>query len=204
MASAIIHLCVAKKVNNYLQMDEKTLSIGAIAPDLAKLIGENKVKSHFLDIEKEDSIPNCERFIKKYHQDLNKPFELGYLIHLLTDKYWFRDYVNNYIKDYTSRNDITYTAIKSVIYNDYTKFNQRLIDDYMLDLYYFCNEFNYPKSNIEEIPMDKLPLLVDKMGIIIENVNKRKTVMFDEQEIINFIEVVSNQIIDDLKKYNLI
>lgn len=204
MASAIIHLCVAKKVNAYLEMDEKLLSLGAIAPDLSKQIGETKEKSHFLNSDKESGIPDCEAFVKKYRQELDKPFEMGYLIHLITDKYWFRDYINKYIDRYTQTTDVEYTAMKSIIYNDYTKLNQRLIDDYFLDLYFFCNEIKYPKSKINEIPMDKLPTIIEKMGLIIQNVNTKKTVMMDEQEIINFIEVVSNQIIIDLKEYGLI
>lgn len=205
MASAIIHLCVAKKLNNYLQMDEKMLSLGAIAPDLSKQIGENKIKSHFLNEDSpEDDIPNCDAFVDKYRSELNKPFETGYLIHLLTDKYWFRDYVYNFINRYSADKDITYTAIKSVIYNDYTRLNQILIDDYYLDLDFFYNEFSYPKSKITEIPVDKLPILVEKMGLIIKNVKTSKLVMMNEAEIIDFIEHTSNIIIDDLKNYGLI
>ena len=90
MASAIIHLCVAKEVNKYLKMDENELFLGAIAPDISKQIGETKEISHFLDHTNEDDIPNIDRFLSKYKSELNKPFEMGYFIHLLTDKYWFR------------------------------------------------------------------------------------------------------------------
>ena len=205
MASAVIHLCVAKKINNYLQMDERILSLGAIAPDIAKLVGESKNRSHFLDEEdSEDTPPHYHRFIDKYKNELNKPFELGYLIHLMTDYYWFKDYVYKFILDYTNDSSITYTAIKKVIYNDYTSLNQDLIDDYMIDLYYFQNKIEYPKSKIDEIPMDKLNILVDKMGLMIKNMNKRKLLIMDEKEILAFIEICANKIIDDLIKLNII
>ena len=42
MASAVIHLCVAKKIHNYLQNDERLFSLGSIAPDIAKIVGEDK------------------------------------------------------------------------------------------------------------------------------------------------------------------
>ena len=42
MASAIIHLCVAKEINKYLKMDENYLLLGSIAPDISKQIGETK------------------------------------------------------------------------------------------------------------------------------------------------------------------
>ena len=205
MASAVIHLCVAKKVNSFLEMDERLLSLGSIAPDISKLIGEDKNKSHFLDeYDNEDTPPNYDRFVNKYRKDLDKPFEMGYLIHLITDYYWFKDYVYKYIKDYTGSDSISYSAMKKVIYNDYTVLNQLLIDDYMLDLYYFMNEIEYPNSNIEEIPMDKLKVLIDKMGIIIENMSTKKNIMLDEKEIINFIEVCGNKVIDDLIRLKVI
>ena len=87
MASAVIHLCVAKEVNKYLKMDENMILLGSIAPDISKQIGETKEISHFLDHTNEDDIPNIDRFLSKYKSELNKPFEVGYFIHLLTDKY---------------------------------------------------------------------------------------------------------------------
>ena len=205
MASAVIHLCVAKKVNSYVQKNERELSLGAIAPDIAKLVGESKNRSHFLDEDdSEDTPPNFERFISKYSKELDKPFELGYLIHLMTDYYWFKDYVYKYIEDYTNDKSVTYTAIKNIIYNDYTSLNQDLIDDYMLDLYYFQNQIEYPKSVIDEIPMDKLDVLVEKMGLVIKNMGDNKSIMIDEKTIIQFIESCSNKIISDLIKLDII
>ena len=48
MASSMIHMAVAKEINKKLKKDEKALLIGTIAPDISKLIGDNKIKSHFL------------------------------------------------------------------------------------------------------------------------------------------------------------
>ena len=205
MASAVIHLCVAKKVNNYLQMDERLLSLGSIAPDMSKLIGENKNKSHFLDSNSsEDDLPNYNKFIEKYKDELDKPFELGYLIHLLTDYYWFKEYIPKYIKDYTGDLNANYVALKKIIYNDYTTLNQDLIDDYMLDLYYFQNKIEYPNSKIDEIPINRLDLLIDKMGLLIKNMGNNKLKMMDYKEIISFIESCGNQIIDDLIKLKVV
>ena len=122
----------------------------------------------------------------------------------MTDFYWFKDYIPKMIKDYTDDKDAKYTALKNLIYNDYTSLNQDLIDSYMLDLYYFQNKIEYPKSIIDEIPMDKLDVLVDKMGLMIKNMNKRKLLIMDEKEIIAFIETCSNKIIDDLIKLKII
>lgn len=205
MASAVIHLCVAKKIHNYLQNDERIFSLGAIAPDIAKQIGLSKNKSHFLDEDEiEETPPHYERFIKKYKDELNKPFELGYLVHLMTDYYWFKDYIPKMIDDYSDDKNVTYTALRNIIYNDYTSLNQDLIDAYMLDLYYFQNEIQYPESVIEEIPIDKLNILIDKMGLMIKQMNKRKLLIMDEKEIIAFIETCSNKIIDNLIKLKIV
>lgn len=204
MASAIIHLCVAKRINEKLKLPETSFFLGSIAPDLSKQIGETKIKSHFLNFSSEDSIPDCDAFVSKYRKYLDNPFELGYLIHLLTDKYWFRDYVYQYINRYDSSKSLTYSAIKHIIYDDYTKINQDLIDYYNLNLYMFSNEIPYPVSKIEEIPIDKLPILIEKMSIIIANMNTSKTIMFNVNEIILFIENCSQKIIEDLKNYCLI
>lgn len=202
MASAIIHLCIAKEINKYLKMNEKELLLGAIAPDISKEIGQTKEISHFLDHSNEDDIPNIERFLIKYKDKLNEPFTLGYFIHLLTDKYWFRDYIYQYIERYTkdkNKKKITYTALRDVIYNDYTNINISLIDKYNLSLNIFYEEFTKPKTSISEIPIDKLPLLIEKMGIIIENSQEEKTFVFDTKDIEIFIENSVKYILKDLQ-----
>lgn len=201
MASAVIHLCIAKELNKYLKMDEKELLLGAIAPDISKLVGETKEISHFLDHSNEDDIPNIDRFLRKYRSTLDKPFEMGYFIHLLSDKYWFRDYVYNFINRYTNdetKKNITYTAIKGLIYNDYTNLNIKLIDKYSLPLDIFTNEFKVPKSEITEIPMDKIDLLIEQMGLIIKNSTEEKTFLFDTKDIENYIENTVKYIKKDL------
>ena len=202
MASAVIHLCVAKEVNKYLKMDEKDLLIGSIAPDLSKIVGETKEISHFLDHTNEDDIPNIDRFLNKYRKDLNKPFEMGYFIHLLTDKYWFRDYIYQYIERYTrdeNKKKLTYSAIKDIIYDDYTNINIDLIDKYELSLDIFSNEIVYPESNITEIPMDSIDLLIEKMGQIIAASTEEKTFLFDTKDIEIFIANTVKYIIKDIQ-----
>ena len=206
MASAIIHLCVAKEINKYLKMDENYLLLGSIAPDISKQIGETKEISHFLDHSNEDDIPNIDRFLAKYRSELNNPFEMGYLIHLLTDKYWFRDYVYKFIERYTQdkiKKNVTYTALKDLIYNDYTNLNITLIDNHNLNLDLFYNEIELPKSKIIEIPVDKLDILIEKMGIIIEDSREEKTFVFDSNDIEEFIKNTVKYIIRDIQMLDI-
>lgn len=56
---------------------------------------------------------------------------------------------------------------KETIYNDYTDMNIKLIDEYNLYLSLFYEDFDIPNTNINEIPIDKLNILIDRMKIII-------------------------------------
>ena len=42
MASALIHLAVAKKVNEQLKRDNRILMLGSVAPDISKQIGSSR------------------------------------------------------------------------------------------------------------------------------------------------------------------
>jgi hypothetical protein len=79
-------------------------------------------------------------------------------------------------------------TITEYIYNDYTNLNIQVIEQYNLDLDIFYNELPEFNNIIEEIPMDKIQLVVDKMGIIIENSNRRKEYVFNMDNINTFIK----------------
>ena len=208
MASAVIHLCVAKEINKVLKMDEKELYLGSIAPDISKQIGEEKKKSHFLTL-KEDDVPNIYEFLNKYKDELHKPFNMGYFIHLYTDKIWFAEFMrskfyDNCIKliDGTSVNMSEEEKVK-IIYNDYTNLNVYLLDEFELDLSLFYEEFNLPDTNISEIPIDKLPILMDKMSLIIMNSSKEKAYVFDDVAINEFIRYCTDKILRKIEEYKI-
>ncbi len=210
MASAIIHICVAKKINEQLQRNEKNFYLGSIAPDLTKHVGLPKTHSHFLEGTLKEDVPNIEMFTSLYKDELHKDFELGYLVHLYTDKLWFNGFLdslvlNNSIKlmDGTIIN-IKPEEVKELIYNDYTSLNIDLIDYYDLDLSLFYEEFQYPESKIKEIPMDKINLIVEKMGIIIENSKKEKNYVFDIDSVVDFITSSTEEIYNYLIENNLV
>ena len=204
MASSMIHICVAKEINKYLKKDEKKLLIGSIAPDIAKQINEKKTKSHFLD--NNDDIPNIERFLTKYKNYLSDDFVIGYYIHLYTDYLWFKYFIPNFIKgDYIYTIDGKKVQLSDekkteYIYNDYTNLNIKLIDEYNLDLSMFYEEVPNLENIIEEIPMDKINIIIDKAGIIIKNTKEKKSYVFDLDIINKFIEFSVNDILIQLEK----
>ena len=106
MASSLIHIAVTNELNKKLNKNKEKLFIGTIAPDISKLVGENKMRSHFLD--QNDSIPNLEKFLDKYKENLNDDFVLGYYIHLYTDFLWFKYFISEvYDKDIIRKLDGT-------------------------------------------------------------------------------------------------
>ena len=208
MASAIIHLCVAKKVNSVLKMDEKELYLGSIAPDISKQIGETKERSHFL-AHKEEDVPDIYAFLNKYKETLNKPFNMGYFIHLYTDKIWFAEFIKSKLYENCvklidgSIVKVSEKEIMNIIYNDYTNLNVYLLDQYDLDLSLFYEDFVIPNTNIDEIPVEKLSILIDKMSLIIMNGTEKKAYMFDACTIDDFIDYCTNKILRKIDEYKI-
>lgn len=203
MASSVIHVAVANELNKVLKKDKKSILIGSIAPDISKLLGDNKVKSHFQD--SNNDIPNLNKFVKKYGNRLDDDFVLGYYIHLYTDYLWFKYFVPDFCetgslykldgtKEFVDDNKKLY-----YFYNDYTNLNIKLIDEYDLDLSIFYEEIPPFDEVITEIPMNKINLIIDKAGIIIENTKESKAYVFDMKVIRKFIDTSVKYIFSDLK-----
>lgn len=206
MASTIIHLAIAKKILEQVKVKRpKDYFLGAIAPDISKQIGETKEKSHFL-INTHNEIPNIDLFIKKYHDFKNNSFDLGYFTHLYADKIWLEDVFFKIVNGRTIKL-LDGTTLESsgkeiidMLYSDYTNLNTKIIEEYDLDLSLFYDEFTVPKTNIQEIPVDKLDILINKMSILIENCKNEKTYTIDMQIINEYIEHTTKEILKIIKE----
>lgn len=206
MASALIHLAIAELLEKDLSIsDRKDYLLGSIAPDIAKQINESKIKSHFL-YNTEDGIPNIKMFKEKYKDFKSNSFLLGYYIHLYTDKVWFGDFINSIYYNNSIKLldgtiiEMSQDEIRKIIYEDYTNLNLELISNYNLDLSLFYEDFKIPNTTLDEIPIEKLNILIDKMGIIIENSKQQKKFLFDIIIIKNFIDSTCKEILKDLAK----
>lgn len=207
MASAVIHLAIAKELEKYLKIDDKRdYYLGSIAPDISKQINQNRNISHFIKNTEKD-IPNINEFINKYPNFKLNSFNLGYFIHLYTDKLWIKEFLNTIVNDNSLKllNGTVIIAtkeeIQKMIYSDYTNINITLIENHNMNLSMFYEEFKLPKTTIVEIPTEKLDILIDKMGIIIENSKEKKAYTFDINKVENFIDYTVNRILEELKKY---
>ena len=210
MASSLIHMAVAQELNKNLKRDNKLFLLGSIAPDLSKLVNESRDKSHFID--NEEGIPNIDNFLVKYQNNLDDDFVLGYYVHLYTDYIWFKYFVPEVFNQESEEiTKLDGTVVKCngnmmslYIYNDYTNLNIQLIDEYNLDLSIFYE--GIPKLNniIEEIPMDKINVIVDKAGVIVENTKVHKELVFNIFNIKKFIETSVGLILLNLDELGIL
>lgn len=205
MASIMIHICVAKKVNEYLKLPEKKLYLGTLAPDLSKELQDNRKVSHFY---KENTIA-LNKFIDKYKYKLWDPYIMGYFIHLVTDKVWEEEFVPKFIKNDNIKLQQGGMSISSIdiinklIYEDATNLASVLMDKYEPKLSLFYDEIELPKITVDEIDTSKLNILINKMSTIIANNKQEKTLIFNWEDVIEFIETTSIYIINYIKNHEL-
>lgn len=94
MPASRIHEVVVKELNKEYKLDEILFRIGAVAPDSWRNVQtdsgvKDKKLTHFWDFRiKNGQANDYEEFYLKYYNELNNPFYLGYLVHLITDQYW--------------------------------------------------------------------------------------------------------------------
>lgn len=94
-----MHMAIANEVNKVLKLNDDMVMIGSVLPDLT--IDKRHRVSHFKNGEEGiEGTANPYKFLLKYKSTLKNPVMVGYLIHLLTDRY-FNSYVfqNYYIYD---------------------------------------------------------------------------------------------------------
>lgn len=210
MASTIIHMAVANELNKKLGRDNNLILLGGIAPDLGKIADGSKIKAHFQDAN--DDIPNIKRFLNKYSSKMNDDFVMGYFIHLYTDYLWFKYFIPElFNSDKELITKIDGTKIKCnekiftlYVYNDYTNLNTRVLDEYNMDLSILYNELPKINNIIEEIPLNKLNLLINETSYIIENSKEKKEYVFDIEDIKTFITTTVDLTYAYLKEKELI
>ena len=87
MPSHKIHLKIAEDINKKLKLNNDAIMLGSVLPDLT--INRRHALSHFQEINGElYFLANPDEFIKKYPNTINNPVSIGYIIHLLTDRYY--------------------------------------------------------------------------------------------------------------------
>ena len=122
MPSIASHFVVAKKVGELLNIDSNDYYVGSILPDVIDDPNSHlKIRgTHYL-------IPDIDRFIKE--STLEQDMFIGYLVHLLLDKYFLEKYVIDNVLDYDKFNLFS----EDKIYEDYTRLNGVLLTEYAIE-----------------------------------------------------------------------
>lgn len=87
MSSLKMHIAISKKIKEDFNLSSIFL-LGAILPDIIKLIIGNKETTHF----EKQGIIDLDEFISK-QKNLENEFVLGYYAHLIEDKIWYELYM---------------------------------------------------------------------------------------------------------------
>lgn len=152
MPSLLTHLKICEKINQSLQLTQNEFYLGSILPDLI----ENHKSSHFSNYR----IPNIDNYLKIINSKLSV-VEIGYLCHLLADKFYnefmFKNYINKRDNDLISikinENEEYYSEdkinqLKHSVYENY-------------DIFIVKNLFLNPFNDLEFLNDLKMPRLTN-------------------------------------------
>ena len=95
MPSHKIHIAIAQQVNKILKLNNDEISLGSVLPDLVNV--DNHGIYHFQYIDKyPQNLANPDEFIMLYREHINNAISIGYLIHLLTDRFYNEQYYKKF------------------------------------------------------------------------------------------------------------
>lgn len=182
MPSGGIHLCVAKNVSNKLKMGESmNFLVGNVAPDSWGNSSSTKIGIHFIDgVTSLDY--DYEIFYQKYHSYLDNDFVFGYLVHLITDKYWHG-------------NDFISSKIFGSERYELSKACSRLVEIFEVPRLELPGDFVNP---IEELESSGVEQTINYLNSV--NYLEDKESTFDIVELVSCIEETSDFVVSELVK----
>lgn len=176
MPSHKIHIKIAQDLNKVLKLDNDSIMLGSVLPDLT--VTKDHGLSHFQYIDEYPyNLANADEFIKKY-PNMKDDVSIGYIIHLLTDRF----YNDWYYRNYRLKGIKTTKEFKHNLFDSYDKYilkhfkldkfsNFSIIEkipeykDLKFDINYlkeYINKFNYEiDTNYidENYSIDKIDIL---------------------------------------------
>ena len=184
MPAGGIHLCVAKKVATLLNIDiSMNYLVGSIAPDSWRNSNSTKLGTHFL--EEEGSLDyNYDYFYSKYKDYLSNDFVLGYLVHLITDRYWR---VNNFI-----------TTTKPKIYEEEIKACSNIISRYNIQRLYLPSDLD---NVVEELETSGIEKTINYLNGV--NYLEDKNSVYDVNEILMRIKETAEFVSSELDRLKI-
>lgn len=186
MPAGAIHLCVAKSIISRLDVEnDKDFYIGNIAPDSWRNSNSTKVGSHFLT-SSGSLLCDYEKFYEKYKGLMSNSFVLGYLVHLITDRYWH------------THNLLT-TVVENEEYGDLNRVCSDLVCRYQIEKLEFNGNLDNPVLELEK---DGIKKTVDYLNSV--NYLDDYTSKFSADELLLAIEETSEFVGRELVRLNSI
>ena len=214
MPSHKIHLKVAEKVNDILKLDLDSVMLGSVLPDLTET---NHMVSHFQNEKKGiEGTANPDLFIENFCKKLDNPIVIGYLIHILTDKY-FNEFMfdNFYIFDENNKpiglkikgknKYLKGNIIKNIKHQEFDKYDKYLLNNKKISKFnnYECvnkidilDNFEFNKEKLKKY-IDQLNKDIDKITIF-NKINFTIYKLTSKKEFDKQIELCCNYIINYL------
>ena len=180
MPSIASHMAVASLVNKELNINKIEFFKGNLLPDIIdKEDSHKRIKGTYY------CIPDIDYFIK--YLDLSNPLYLGYLSHLLLDKYYLEEYIPYYDKDKN-------VFATKKIYSDYNIMNESILNRYNLDKTQLKSILTNYDVKLNEIRYQVNLSLLDES----HDINKLKIINF--QSFCTFLDDSSKRIIKKVKE----
>ena len=157
MSSLKMHIAISKKIKEEFNLSNIFL-LGAILPDIIKLIIGNRKATHF----EKQGIIDLDEFISK-QKNLENELVLGYYAHLIEDKIWYELYMREKYFKLPEYSD-------NKLYNDYSFVDNIFYKDRYIDMdTRNIGEILY--EAIEKININDICLMDSGIEYIINNDN---------------------------------
>ena len=182
MPSHKIHASLAQLVNEKLGFDNDEITLGSVLPDLA--LNYNHGVPHFqYRTEYPYNLANPDEFIKHFGDKINTGIGMGYLLHLITDKFYNEKYFKKFFvfengKPVRNKDGITDDERRCFKKHDFNEYDKLLVND---------NKINY-FNNYD----------------VINKVEDYGDIFFDKKYLKEYIDTFNNDLktkYDDIKFY---
>lgn len=197
-----IHLAVAKRITELLDVEEDPFYFGAVVADFTKKVP--KKSSHFqkkaIIKDVKVMLPDYNEFYKKYKEKISNPVYLGYLVHIMTDYYFNNNTFSNYwvienkiiVGAKLNNGNIRYGDMLSrrrLRINDYEVFDNYVskthaykTPSYSLELYEYVKELKLIPLNKEDIFTIIESLNLKEKESLVRKIFKKKYKLYTNEE----------------------
>lgn len=180
MRAWYVHLGIAKRINELLNLEENSFYMG----NIIGMTDKNNIKksTHFqknvIINDVKMMLPSYTDYVKKYEDKLDNPVYMGYLVYLMTKYYFNNNTFSNYwvienkviVGARLNNGNILYGNMDSrrrLRYNDYEVFDRYIKENGGYGIPVYSDEMYENLKHFKIIPLEK-----DDVFAIIESVNE--------------------------------